>query len=52
MVVPTMAGTGGNAVFLLPDKRAVVVVTTTNFNERQPHAITFKLLTGELLPAL
>lgn len=52
ITVPTMAGTGGNAVFLLPDKRAVIVVTTTNFNERQPHTITFKLLTGELLPAL
>lgn len=50
--VAVMAGTGGNAVFLLPDKRAVVVVTTTNYNERQPHQLTFKLLTRDLLPAL
>ena len=47
-----MAGTGGNAVFLFPEKRAVVVITTTNYNERQPHALTFKLLTRDLLPAL
>lgn len=49
---PTMAGAGGNAVFLLPDKRAVVVITTTNYNERQPHLLTFQLLTRELLPKL
>jgi CubicO group peptidase (beta-lactamase class C family) len=52
LVAPTMAGTGGNAVFLFPDKRAVVVVTTTNYGERQPHLLTFKLLTKDLLPAL
>ncbi|HEY4559592.1 MAG TPA: serine hydrolase [Lysobacter sp.] len=52
LVAPTMAGTGGNAVFLLPDKRAVVVITTTNYNERQPHLLTFRLLRQELLPAL
>jgi CubicO group peptidase (beta-lactamase class C family) len=52
MTVPTMAGSGGNAVFLVPGRRAVVVITTENFNERQPHAITFKLLVSELLPLL
>ena len=52
ITAPTMAGNGGNAVFLIPDKRAVVVITTTNYNERQPHALTFKLLTRDLLPAL
>jgi CubicO group peptidase (beta-lactamase class C family) len=52
MTVPTMAGTGGNAVFLLPEKHAVVVITTTNYNERQPHALTFKLLTRDLIPSL
>jgi len=50
--LPTMAGTGGNAVFLVPSKQAVVVITTTNYNERQPHLLTFKLLTRELLPRL
>jgi len=52
ITVPTMAGTGGNAVFLLPKMHAVVVITTTNYNERQPHMLTFKLLTHDLLPAL
>lgn len=52
IVAPTMAGTGGNAVFLLPETRAVVVITTTNYGERQPHLLTFGLLTKELLPAL
>jgi len=52
IVAPTMAGTGGNSVFLLQDKHAVVVITTTNYNERQPHLLTFKLLTQELIPAL
>jgi CubicO group peptidase (beta-lactamase class C family) len=52
MTVPTMAGTGGNAVFLLPEKRAVVVITTTNFNERQSHTLTRTLLTRELIPSL
>jgi CubicO group peptidase (beta-lactamase class C family) len=52
ITAPTMAGSGGNAVFLLPEERAVVVITTTNYNERQPHALTFQLLTRHLLPAL
>lgn len=52
ITAPTMAGTGGNAVFLLPARRAVVVITTTNYNERQPHALTFKLLTRDLIPSL
>ena len=52
ITAPTMAGNGGNAVFLLPDKRAVIVITTNNNDERQPHLLTFKLLTRDLLPAL
>ena len=52
IVAPAMAGTGGNSVFLLQDKHAVVVITTTNYNERQPHLLTYKLLTQELIPAL
>ena len=52
VLVPTMAGNGGNGLFLLREKHAVVVITTTNNNERQPHLLTFKLLTKDLLPAL
>ena len=51
ILAPTMAGTGGNTVWLIREKRAVVVITTTNYNERQPHLLTFKLL-QDLLPAL
>ena len=52
MTAPAMTGNGGNAVFLLPEKRAVVVITTTNFNDRQSHALTRTLLTRDLIPAL
>ena len=44
VLAPAMAGTGGNSVWLIREKRAVVVITTTNYNERQPHLLTFKLL--------
>ena len=52
--VPALAmnGTGGNSVFAIPSLDAVIVVTTTNYNERQPHLITFKLLREHLLPAI
>jgi CubicO group peptidase (beta-lactamase class C family) len=47
-----MYGTGGNKVYVLPDKDAVVVVTTTNY--RVPHAgdLTDKLFTGLIVPGL
>jgi CubicO group peptidase (beta-lactamase class C family) len=52
ITTPAMAGTGGNDIFLLPERHAVVVITTANYNERQPHQYTFKLLTDYLVPAL
>ena len=45
----SMNGTGGNTVQVFPDQHLVVVVTTTNYNERQPHQITAKLLQQLLL---
>jgi CubicO group peptidase (beta-lactamase class C family) len=45
----SMNGTGGNSVQVFPEQGVVVVVTTTNYNERQPHQITAKLL-QQLLP--
>ena len=47
-----MNGSGGNSVFVWPEHKAVVVITTTNYNARQPHLITLKLLREHILPRL
>jgi CubicO group peptidase (beta-lactamase class C family) len=47
-----MSGTGGNKVVIVPDLALVAVITTTNFNVRQPHAISEKLLTDYVLAAV
>lgn len=47
----SMNGTGGNTVQVFPEQHVVVVVTTTNYNERQPHQITAKVL-QQVLPLL
>lgn len=47
-----MSGMGGNKVYLVPELDSVVVITTTNFGVRSPHAVTEKLLTTLILPAI
>ncbi|WP_235524529.1 hypothetical protein [Caulobacter sp. Root655] len=47
-----MSGTGGNKVVVVPDLALVAVITTTNFNVRQPHAISEKLLSEHVLAAV
>jgi hypothetical protein len=39
-------------VFAFPDLRAVVVVTTTNYREKDAHPLTERLVTEYVLPAL
>ena len=47
-----MAGTGGNKVVIVPELQAVVVVTTTNYNVRNPHGLADTLITQHALAAL
>lgn len=52
--IPTygMYGTGGNKLYVLPDQGAVVVVTTTNFRVAGAGALTDRLFTSMIVPAL
>jgi CubicO group peptidase (beta-lactamase class C family) len=47
-----MYGSGGNKVYVFPREGLVVVVTTTNFKVQGAGALTDKLLTEQILPAL
>ena len=47
-----MYGTGGNKLYVLPDQEAVVVVTTTNYSVSGAGALTDKLFTTLIVPAL
>ena len=45
-----MAGNGGNAIVMLRDLRAAIVVTRTNYNTRGMHQQTIDLLERYVLP--
>ena len=47
-----MAGTGGNKVVIVPDLDAVIVVTTTNYGVRNPHALADALITDHALASM
>src|SRR5215469_1056859 len=47
-----MYGTGGNKVYVLPDLGVVVVVTTTNFKVSGAGALTDRLFTSLIVPAV
>ncbi|MBV8403175.1 MAG: serine hydrolase [Gammaproteobacteria bacterium] len=47
-----MYGTGGNKVWVFPAAQLVVVVTTVNFHIQGAGALTDRLLTEQILPAL
>ncbi len=47
-----MSGTGGNKVIVAPDLNAVAVITTENFNVRNPHGLADTLITDYVLAAM
>lgn len=48
----SMSGNGGNKVAVFAELNAVVVITSTNYNSRDMHQQTDRLLTEYILPAL
>lgn len=47
-----MSGAGGNKVAVVPDRDAVIVVTSTNFGRRDAHSLSEQLIADYLLPLL
>lgn len=47
-----MYGAGGNKVYVFPDEKLTIVITTTNFHVIGAAALTDRLLTEDVLPAL
>jgi CubicO group peptidase (beta-lactamase class C family) len=47
-----MGGNGGNAIVMVPDLDAVIVVTRENYNTKGMHQQTTKLIEDQILPPL
>lgn len=47
-----MSGNGGNKVVLFPDLKTVVVILSTNYNQRDMHQLSTTLIEQHILPAL
>lgn len=47
-----MSGSGGNKVIVVPELNAVAVITTENFDVRNPHGLSDTLVTDYVLTAL
>ncbi|RSY89746.1 class C beta-lactamase-related serine hydrolase [Sphingomonas koreensis] len=47
-----MSGNGGNKAVLFPDLKAVVVILSTNYNQRDMHQLSTALIERHILPAL
>jgi len=47
-----MSGNGGNKVVLFPDLKTVVVILSTNYNQRDMHQLSSALIERHILPAL
>lgn len=47
-----MSGNGGNKVVLFPDLKTVVVILSTNYNQRDMHQLSTTLIERHILPAL
>lgn len=47
-----MLGNGGNKIAVFPDSNMVVVITTTNYNLREAHELTDRLLSEYILAAV
>tara|TARA_R110000868_G_scaffold122764_2_gene325499 strand:+ start:597 stop:842 length:246 start_codon:yes stop_codon:yes gene_type:complete len=47
-----MSGNGGNKVLACPDLDLAVVITTTNYNNRNAHSYTDEIMGTYIIPAL
>ena len=47
-----MSGNGGNKVMALPDLNATLVITTTNYNNRNAHRYSYEIISDYIIPAL